>query len=228
MPTNLNALIRYKQIDTCLSNRYVKCTIMRLQDVCSEAIGEYRGVYKQVSERTIRDDIRVMRSDILGFNAPIKSKNGVFYYTKNDYSIFRTPVTEINLLRDILKMLIEERDNIMHFEIDKLLKRISVIVGEPLPSEKDKEKVLENILPSEEQIKPTYGSIANKKENINKKVDENKIILSSNVTSNDANDSKETIFKTKYKKISGPTDLGHIEIKIDETLLLWKEILKVV
>ena len=112
MPTNLNALIRYKQIDACLRNPYVKCTIERLQEVCSEAMGEFRGIYKLVSERTIRDDIRVMRSNILGFNAPIEFEDGNYIYYKEDYSIFKTPVTEVQLLKDILKILLERNDNI--------------------------------------------------------------------------------------------------------------------
>jgi len=135
MPTNLNALIRYKQIDTCLRNRFVRCTIEKLQEVCTDAMGEFRGIYKQVSERTIRDDIRVMRSNMLGFNAPIEYNDGAFYYTDKNYSIFSTPLTEIDLLRDIFKMLLSERNNIADDEVDKLLKRISIIVGEPLPFE---------------------------------------------------------------------------------------------
>lgn len=139
MPTNLNALIRYKQIDACLKNLYVKCTIESLQQVCTEAMGESRGIYKLVSERTIRDDIRVMRSNILGFNAPIEFENGRYIYIDKDYSIFKTPVTEIQLLKDILKMLIKERKGVADFEIDKLLKRISLIVGEPLPKKIEKD-----------------------------------------------------------------------------------------
>ena len=133
MPTNLNALIRYKRIDACLKNPYVVCTIERLQEACTEAMGEFRGIHKLVSERTIRDDIRVLRSNILGFNAPIEYENEKYVYTDKNYSIFQTPVTEVDLLKDILKMLLEERNNIADSEIDKLLQRISIIVGEPIP-----------------------------------------------------------------------------------------------
>jgi len=135
MPTNLNALIRYKRIDACLKNPYVACTIERLQETCSEAMGEFRGIYKLISERTIRDDIRVLRSNILGFNAPIKFEDGKYVYTEKDYSIFQTPVTEVDLLKDILNMLLEERNNIADTEIDMLLRRISIIIGEPIPFE---------------------------------------------------------------------------------------------
>ncbi len=135
MPTNLNALIRYKQIDAYLKNKFINCTIEKLQDACTVSLGEFRGIYKKVSERTIRDDIRVMKSNILGFNAPIEVSNGIYYYSEKNYSIFTTPVTEIELLRDILKMLLEERNNIVDTEVDNLLLRIATIVGDPIPSQ---------------------------------------------------------------------------------------------
>ena len=131
MPTNLNSLIRYKRIDSCLKNPYTQCTIKMMQEICTKAMGEFRGVYKLVSERTIRDDIRVMRSNILGFNAPIEynKSTGSYYYSDSSYSIFKTPLTEIDLLKDILQLLLNERNNIADEGIDKLLNRISMIVG---------------------------------------------------------------------------------------------------
>ena len=167
MPTNLNALIRYKQIDTCLKNRFIECTIEKLQDACTASLGEFRAIYKKVSERTIRDDIRVMKSNILGFNAPIEISNRTYYYSDKNYSIFTTPVTEIELLKDILKMLLEERNNIADSEIDDLLQRIARIVGEPIPTHVKspsirfclKSKVSDNdelYISSDNEIEPTH------------------------------------------------------------------------
>ena len=218
MPTNLNALIRYKQIDACLKNKYVRCTVEKLQEVCSEAIGEHRGVYKLVSERTIRDDIRVMRSDILGFNAPIKSKNGAFYYTEDGYSIFRIPITEKELLRDIFKMLIEEKDNITDLEFDSLLERISFIVGEPLPSEEDIEEVPEFSLSMEEE----------EEEMEKEEVNEDQLISSSNIDSKEGDSKKDNFIKPKYTKITGPTVVGRIEIREEILVLLWEDIFMVI
>ena len=135
MPTNLNALIRYKQIDACLKNPFANCTISHLQEICTQSLGENRGIYKQVSERTIRDDIRVLKSDILGFNAPIVFEKGKYSYSNPDYTIFSTPLTEKELLKEILSMLLEERKNITDSEIDRLLLRISNILGEDVPEE---------------------------------------------------------------------------------------------
>ena len=83
MPTNLNALIRYKKINQCLGNHYLKATIESLQEACSNQLAKHRGIYKLISNRTIRDDIRVMLSDALGFNALIEEKDGVYFIPIN-------------------------------------------------------------------------------------------------------------------------------------------------
>lgn len=132
MPTNLNALIRYKQIDSCLKNTYIDSTIEKLRDVCTEALGEHRGIYKKVSKRTIQEDIRVLRSSILGFNAPIVFSDGKYEYSDKEYSIFSTPITEIRLLKEILKLLLAERKKLGDAEIDSLIERIAAITGEPV------------------------------------------------------------------------------------------------
>ena len=71
MPVNRNALIRYRTIDKCLQNRRRKWTIEHLINACNEALYEYEGINKSVSLRTIRLDLNAMRSDKLGYNAPI-------------------------------------------------------------------------------------------------------------------------------------------------------------
>lgn len=71
MPVNRNALIRYRTIDKCLQNRRRKWTIEDLIHACSEALYEYDGIDKDVSMRTIRLDLNAMRSDKLGYTAPI-------------------------------------------------------------------------------------------------------------------------------------------------------------
>ena len=145
MPTNLNALIRYKTIDKCLGNRSVKCTIRRLREECSEALGEKRGVYKTVSERTIRDDIRVMRSDILGFNAPIAFEDGCYFYTEKDYSIFETYLKGRELLHTVYQTLLKQREAVEKSVINEVLFRLSQELGVELPSDIIKEHLAERI-----------------------------------------------------------------------------------
>ena len=71
MPVSRNALIRYKTIDTCLRNRFRKWTLEDLVDACSDALYEYEGIDKGISKRTVQMDIQLMRSEKLGYNAPL-------------------------------------------------------------------------------------------------------------------------------------------------------------
>lgn len=95
MPANKNALIRYKTIDRCLRNKYRKWTLNDLVDACSEALYEMEGIDKGVSARTIQGDIQMMRSDKLGYYAPIEVYDNKYYrYSDPEYSITNTPITE--------------------------------------------------------------------------------------------------------------------------------------
>lgn len=98
MPVNRNALIRYKTIDACLRNRRRKWTLSKLIDAVSDALYEYEGINKEVSRRTIQGDIQVMRSDKLGYNAPIIVVDKKYYtYDDPDYSITKIPLSEQDL-----------------------------------------------------------------------------------------------------------------------------------
>jgi predicted DNA-binding transcriptional regulator YafY len=100
MPVNKNALIRYKTIDACLRNRRRKWTLENLIDAVSDALYDYEGIDKGISRRSVQADIQLMRSDKLGYNAPIivVSKK---YYTYDDpvYSITNIPLNEQDLGR---------------------------------------------------------------------------------------------------------------------------------
>lgn len=100
MPANRNALIRYKTIDLCLQNRYRKWALEDLMEACSEALYEYEGRNSEVSRRTIQLDLQMMRSDKLGYNAPIKVVDKKYYiYEDKNYSITNVPITEADLER---------------------------------------------------------------------------------------------------------------------------------
>lgn len=88
MPVNKNALLRYKTIDICLRNRARKWTLEDLIVACSDALYEYTGKDEYISRRTIQLDLQKMRSDELGYNAPIVVKDKRYYtYEDPDYSI---------------------------------------------------------------------------------------------------------------------------------------------
>jgi len=98
MPVNRNALIRFRTIDNCLRNRARKWTLEDLIEACSDALYEYEGIDKGLSKRTIQMDLQLMRSDKLGYNAPIIVLEKKFYtYEDPEYSITNNPLTEGDL-----------------------------------------------------------------------------------------------------------------------------------
>lgn len=108
MPVNRNALIRYRTIDKCLQNRRRKWTIEDLINCCSEALYEYEGISKDVSMRTIRLDLNAMRSDKLGYNAPIIVTDKKYYsYDDPEYSIAKIPLTsqDLGILQEVSHLL---------------------------------------------------------------------------------------------------------------------------
>jgi hypothetical protein len=106
MPANKNALIRYKTIDRCLRNRFRRWTIDDLTEACSDALYEMEGILKGVSVRTVQGDLQIMRSDKLGYNAPIEVYDRIYYrYAEPDYSISDMPLTEDDCL--LLKEAVE-------------------------------------------------------------------------------------------------------------------------
>lgn len=109
MPINKQALIRYKTIDNCLQNRFRKWTLEDLIEACSDALYEYEGITRGISRRTIQLDIQNMRSEKLGYNAPIVVTDKKFYsYEEKGFSITNTPLTQqdlgtLNEVLDVLK-----------------------------------------------------------------------------------------------------------------------------
>ena len=98
MAYNKNALIRYKTIDKCLQNRYRKWTLDDLIEACSDALYEYEGKMMNVSKRTIQLDIQTMRSDKLGYNAPIIVVDKKYYtYEDPEYSIMNIGISTQDL-----------------------------------------------------------------------------------------------------------------------------------
>ncbi|MCD2258359.1 WYL domain-containing protein [Psychroserpens luteolus] len=98
MAVNKNALIRYKTIDKCLQNNFRQWTLNDLIEACSDALYEYEGKGVDVSKRTVQLDIQMMRSDKLGYNAPIVVYDRKFYkYEDANYSITNSPISNQDL-----------------------------------------------------------------------------------------------------------------------------------
>jgi predicted DNA-binding transcriptional regulator YafY len=127
MALNKNALIRYKTIDKCLQNRYRVWTLDDLIEACSEALYEYEGRDVNVSKRTVQLDIQMMRSDKLGYNAPIVVYNRKYYtYENEDYSITDIPLTEndMNVLTETVEMLKQFKDFSLFSELGGIIQKL--------------------------------------------------------------------------------------------------------
>ena len=127
MPVNRNALIRYKTIDKCLQNRFRKWTLNDLIDTVSDALYEYEGISKGVSRRTVQGDIQMMRSDKLGYNAPIIVSEKKFYtYEDENYSITNIPLTNQDLgkMSEAVEFL-KQFQGFSHFrELDGMIQKL--------------------------------------------------------------------------------------------------------
>ncbi|MAX70887.1 MAG: WYL domain-containing protein [Flavobacteriaceae bacterium] len=167
MPINKNALIRYKTIDKCLQNNYKQWTLNDLIEACSDALYEYEGKDIDVSKRTVQLDIQMMRSDKLGYNAPIVVYDRKYYkYEDPDYSIVNIPVTDkdIKVMNEAIQVLRQFKDFSLFKEMDGVLQRLEDSV---YASQKDNRAIIH--LDKNEQLKGLefidviYNAIQSKK-----------------------------------------------------------------
>lgn len=167
MASNKNALIRYKTIDYCLRNSFQKWTLDDLIEACSDALYEYEGKDVNVSKRTIQLDIQLMRSDKLGYNAPIEVYEKRFYkYAEPDYSITKIPVTEndVKVMNEAIQLLRQFKDFSLFKEMNGVLQRLEDSV---YSSQQNKKSIIH--LDKNEQLKglefidPIYQAIQQKK-----------------------------------------------------------------
>jgi len=127
MASNKNALIRYKTIDQCLRNKFRTWTLDDLIEACSDALYEYEGKDVYVSKRTVQLDIQMMRSDKLGYNAPIEVYQRKYYrYAEEDYSIMNIPVTDhdIKIMNESIQILRQFKDFSLFQEMNGVLERL--------------------------------------------------------------------------------------------------------
>ncbi|UOY08930.1 WYL domain-containing protein [Muricauda sp. SCSIO 64092] len=127
MALNKNALIRYKTIDKCLQNGYRQWTLKDLIEACSDALYEYEGRSINVSKRTVQLDIQMMRSDKLGYNAPIEVYDRKYYrYADEGYSMTEIPLNEndMNVLSETVEMLKQFKDFSLFSELGGIIQRL--------------------------------------------------------------------------------------------------------
>jgi predicted DNA-binding transcriptional regulator YafY len=127
MSLNKNALIRYKTIDACLQRRNRKWTLDDLVEACSDALYEYEGIHKGVSVRTVQLDIQMMRSEKLGYNAPIIVLDKKYYtYEDPDYTITKIPLTQQDLTKlNEVTQILQQFKGFSHFkELEGMVNRL--------------------------------------------------------------------------------------------------------
>ena len=126
MPANKNALIRYKTIDRCLRNRYRRWTLDDLVDACCDALLDMEGITKGVCARTVQMDIQIMRSDKLGYNAPIVVYDKIYHtYADPDYSITEMPLSidDCKLIKEAITLL-GDKENLDTVRTMKVLAKV--------------------------------------------------------------------------------------------------------
>jgi len=127
MSTNRHALIRYRTIDRCLRNLERNYKLQDLIDECSKAISEYSDKPVEVKRRTVLYDLKFMKDDKSGFNAPIfNDRTDGYYYEPSDFSIFSIPVkrSDIETLKSALSDLRQVSGKKGFEDVDSVITRL--------------------------------------------------------------------------------------------------------
>ena len=127
MSANKLALLRYRIIDKCLRNRFRKWTLNDLIEAVSDALYEYEGITSGVSKRTIQLDIQNMRSNKLGYNAPIIVRDRKYYcYEDKNYSITNSPLSphDVDKLKEVVSLLKQFREFSYFEDLSSLVSRL--------------------------------------------------------------------------------------------------------
>ncbi|MFT3795641.1 helix-turn-helix transcriptional regulator [Flavobacterium sp.] len=166
MATNKLALIRYKTIDNCLKNRFRKWTLEDLMEKVSDALYEYEGISSGISRRTVQGDIQMMRSDKLGYNAPIVIVDRKFYtYENSDFSITNSPINSADMekMKEIVSVL-KHLNGFSYFdEMSDMIAKLENNLHKSADRKKNYIQFESNTrLKGLEHINPLYQAILNK------------------------------------------------------------------
>lgn len=133
MPTNKNALLRYKILDKCLGDYTKKYSFDDLLDEVNETLFDIIG--KNTSVRTLREDLRFM-SDRMTYNAPIKTypyegRKSYYRYSDRNYSIFKNElnIDEISMLSKTIETLSRFKGQADFYWIEETLNTLECKFG---------------------------------------------------------------------------------------------------
>lgn len=126
MPTNKGALIRRQVLDGCLSSNR-NYTLLDLMAQCNIVLREH-GFKEVSSENTIRTDLREMKRQYPGAEVVSmrKGRNILYRYKNKDFSIYKKPLTDTEILGLTQALSALSRfDGMPGFEwLDKLIERL--------------------------------------------------------------------------------------------------------
>jgi predicted DNA-binding transcriptional regulator YafY len=167
MAINKLALIRYKTIDDCLRNRIRKWTLDDLIEKVAEVLYDKEGIVTGVSRRTIQADIQIMRSDKLGYNAPIIVTDRKYYgYEDRDYSITKVPINnaDVEKMKEIVGVL-KQFNGFSYFEemSDMIAKLENNLYKSTQQSRNCIQFESNKLLKGLEYINPLYQAILNQR-----------------------------------------------------------------
>lgn len=165
MSSNKLALIRYKIIDECLRQRHRKWTLENLMEKVANGLYELEGINSGVSKRTIQGDIQLMRSNKLGYEAPIVVTDKKYYtYSDPEYSISNSPISSNDM--DKMKEALDVLKQLNGFSFfNEMTEMIVKLDNKILSSQDNKEGIVQmegnNLLKGLEWLTPLYKAIKN-------------------------------------------------------------------
>lgn len=167
MSINKLALIRYKAIDECLKNRFRKWSLEDIIEKVASVLYEFEGITSGISKRTIQADIQLMRSDKLGYNAPIVVTDRKYYsYSDTTYSITRVPINsnDIDKMKEIVGVL-KQFNGFSYFdEMSDMIAKLENSLNKSTNASKNYIQFENNReLRGLEHINPLYQAILQKK-----------------------------------------------------------------
>ena len=167
MAINKLALIRYKTIDDCLRNRIRKWTLDDLIEKVAEVLYDKEGIVTGVSRRTIQADIQTMRSDKLGYNAPIVVTDKKYYgYEDRDYSITKVPINnaDVEKMKEIVGVL-KQFNGFSYFdEMSDMITRLENNLYKSTQQSPNRIQFESNVLlKGLQHINPLYQAILNQR-----------------------------------------------------------------
>lgn len=123
MKIYLDALIRYKTIDAYLFGGKQKRSILELINACAEPLQDACGPCFY-PENTIKKDLKLMSSDILGFNAPIKQEGGLYFYSDPQFSICNLRINTPKIANAIYLLIMDLRPDYIDSELEVIIEEL--------------------------------------------------------------------------------------------------------